>query len=68
MDACSVCVDDVEGVGGFIELECLTPDETDAPVVQAEMAAFVDALGIAATRTGETYDSLVHAAQEQAPW
>jgi adenylate cyclase class 2 len=66
VDDWSLCVDDVEDVGGFIELERLTPDEADAAVVQAELAAFVDALGIAAARTGETYDSLVHAAQEQA--
>ena len=42
------------------------PDEADAQVVQPELANFVDALGIAAARTGETYDSLVHAVQEQA--
>ncbi|MGH3158072.1 MAG: class IV adenylate cyclase [Streptosporangiaceae bacterium] len=62
----SLCVDDVEDAGSFMELERLAPDEADAPVVQAELAAFADALGVATARTGETYDSLVHAAQEQA--
>jgi adenylate cyclase class 2 len=63
LEDCSLCVDDVEGVGGFLELERLALDDADAPVVQAELAAFVDSLGIAVTRTGETYDSLVHAAR-----
>jgi adenylate cyclase class 2 len=62
---CSVCVDDVEGVGGFVELERMLPDDGAADVVQAELAALVESLGIAATRTSETYDSLVRAAQEE---
>jgi adenylate cyclase class 2 len=62
---CSVCVDDVEGVGGFVELERILPDDGAADVVQAELAALVESLGIAATRTSETYDSLVRAAQEE---
>jgi adenylate cyclase class 2 len=57
----SLCVDDLQGVGGFIEVERLAPDDADVLAVQAELAAFIDALGIAATRTTDTYDSLVHA-------
>ena len=60
---CSLCVDDVEGIGGFLELERLASDDTDAVAEQAELAAFIDSLGIAATRTLETYDTLIHAAQ-----
>ena len=63
LEGCSLCVDDVEGAGGFLELERLAADDADACGVQAELAAFVDSLGIAATRTDQTYDSLVHAAQ-----
>jgi adenylate cyclase, class 2 len=63
LEACSLCVDDVEGLGGFLELERLAADDADALGVQAELAAFVDSLGIAAARADETYDSLVHAAQ-----
>jgi adenylate cyclase class 2 len=63
LEDCSLCVDDVEGVGGFLELERLVLDDVDALVAQAELAAFVNSLGIAVTRTSETYDSLVHAAQ-----
>jgi adenylate cyclase class 2 len=35
-----------------------------ADAVQAELAAFATSLGVTATRTEETYDSLVRAAQE----
>ncbi len=63
LGACSLCVDDVEGVGGFLELERLASDDAEGPMVQAELAAFVDSLGIPVTRTCETYDSLVHAAR-----
>lgn len=63
LELCSLCVDELEGVGGFLELERLVPDDVPAEAVQAELAAFVTSLGIAATRTYETYDSLVRAAQ-----
>lgn len=61
---CSLCIDDLEGVGAFIEAERMAPDDADAQAVQAELAAIIESLGTAATRTTETYDSLVHAAQE----
>ena len=63
LDGCSLCVDDVEGLGGFLELERMAPDDADTRAVQASLAAFVASLGIEATRTDQTYDSLVHAAQ-----
>jgi len=65
LDDCSLCIDEVDGVGGFLELERMAPDHADAQAVQADLAAFVSSLGIAASRTDQTYDSLVHAAQEQ---
>ena len=65
LDNCSLCVDEVEGVGRFLELERMAPDGTDTQAVQADLAALVSSLGVAATRTAQTYDSLVHAAQEQ---
>ena len=61
---CSLCVDDLEGVGTFLELERLVPDDVAAGDVQAGLAAFVSSLGVAVVRTDETYDSLVRAAQE----
>jgi adenylate cyclase, class 2 len=61
----SLCIDKVDGVGGFLELEGMVPDHADAQAIQADLAALVSSLGITATRTDQTYDSLVHAAQEQ---
>ena len=61
---CSLCIDEVDGVGEFLELERMAPDHADAQAIQADLAAFVSSLGIAAIRTDQTYDSLVHAAQE----
>jgi adenylate cyclase class 2 len=39
------------------------PDDADAHEIQDELAALIESLGTPATRTTETYDSLVHAAQ-----
>jgi adenylate cyclase, class 2 len=63
LERCSLCVDDVEGVGGFLELERMVPDDMPAEAIQAELAAFVASFGVTAVRTDETYDSLVRAAQ-----
>jgi len=62
INGCSLCIDELEGVGGFIEAERMAPDDADAQVVQAELAALIESLGAVTTRTTETYDSLVHAA------
>jgi adenylate cyclase class 2 len=64
LEHCSLCIDEVDGVGGFLELERMASDHADAQAIQADLAAFVSSLGIAVTRTDQTYDSLVHAAQE----
>ena len=64
LEGCSLCIDEVDGVGGFLELERMAPEHADAQAIQADFAAFVSSLGIAATQTDQTYDSLVHAAQE----
>lgn len=58
----SLCVDDVDGLGTFLELERMVSDDVPGEAVQAELAAFVADLGIDAERTEETYDSLVRAA------
>jgi adenylate cyclase class 2 len=61
-DGLSLCVDEVEGIGTFLELERMVPADVPGEAVQAELAAFVASLGIKAERTEETYDSLVRAA------
>jgi adenylate cyclase class 2 len=60
-DGCSLCIDDVEGIGGFIEAERMVPDDADAGAVQASLAALIESLNLAVIRTTETYDSLVYA-------
>jgi adenylate cyclase, class 2 len=59
----SLCLDELEGVGAFLELERIVADHVPADEIQAALAAFVTGLGVEADRTGETYDSLVRAAQ-----
>ncbi len=62
LDGLVLCVDEVDGIGTFLELERMVPDDMSGEAVQAEMDAFVVSLDVEAERTGETYDSLVHAA------
>lgn len=62
LDGLVLCVDEVEGLGTFLELERMVPDGMSGDAVQEEMAAFVMSLEVAAERTEETYDSLVRAA------
>ena len=63
LKGCSLCVDDLEGVGAFLELERVVPDDMPAEAIQAELAAFVASFGVTAVRTDQTYDLLVRAAQ-----
>ncbi len=62
----SLCLDEVENVGTFLELERMVPADQSTAGVQDELAAFVSTLGTEARRTALTYDSLVRAAQEGA--
>jgi adenylate cyclase class 2 len=57
-----LCVDEVVGLGTFLELEHMAGDEVSGEAVQAELAGFVASLDVDAERTAETYDSLVRAA------
>ncbi|MEV7872304.1 class IV adenylate cyclase [Streptomyces sp. NPDC088124] len=59
LDGAELCVDDLEGVGTFLELERIVSEEADEASVQTELAAVVAGLGIACERTTETYDALV---------
>jgi adenylate cyclase class 2 len=61
---CSLCVDDLEGVGGFMEVERMAADDAAEGTVQDELAAFIASLGVTAVRTDQTYDALVRASQE----
>jgi adenylate cyclase class 2 len=57
-----MCLDEVSGLGVFLELEAL--ERLDAPglVGQAALVDLVAELGLEMERVEETYDSLLHAA------
>ena len=56
-----LCVDELEGLGVFLEVERMVPDDVPGEAVQDELSRFVASLGIETERTGQTYDSLVRA-------
>lgn len=57
----SVCLDQVDGLGTFVELERMIDDEVDGVQIQADLDAVVRSWGVEVVRSTETYDSLVHA-------
>ena len=54
-----LCVDELDGLGVFLEVERMVPDGVPGEAVQAELSRFVGSLGIEAEQTGQTYDVLV---------
>lgn len=58
----TICVDEVEHAGVFVELERTATTSEDGAAVQAELDAFARSLGVALVRTSDTYDSLVRTA------
>ncbi|WP_133741219.1 class IV adenylate cyclase [Actinorugispora endophytica] len=58
----SVCVDEVEHAGAFVEVEMTVGDDRDGMAAQAELDKVVRAWGVDVERTTDTYDSLVRAA------
>lgn len=61
-----LCLDEVDGVGMFLELERLVADGVPGEVVQAELARFAESLGIKAEPVTQTYDTLVRATMASA--
>ncbi len=61
----SLCLDDVEHVGMFLEVERLVPDSESGEAAQRQLDEFVRSLGVPVERTSDTYDSLVRAAQPE---
>jgi adenylate cyclase class 2 len=59
----SLCVDEVDGIGVFLEIERIVHPDEAGERVQAELDWFARALGVPLERTSDTYDSLVRAAQ-----
>ena len=60
-----ICLDEVEGLGSFIEVEKMT-EEDDGAAVQSELFCFLQTLGISeADRVTIGYDVLMHQMQNQ---
>ncbi len=57
----SICLDEVEHAGCFLEVERGLPPGCSGREVQAELDDFVQSFGIPVERLHDTYDSLVHA-------
>lgn len=58
----SICLDQVEHAGTFLELERLVPAEESPVHVQAELDQFARSLPLTLQRTTSTYDTLIRAA------
>ncbi|HEX6073856.1 MAG TPA: class IV adenylate cyclase [Micromonosporaceae bacterium] len=58
----SLCLDDVEHIGTFLEIERVIGPGRTGEAVQAELHAFATSLGVELERTTDTYDSLIRAA------
>jgi adenylate cyclase class 2 len=54
-----VCLDEVDGLGGFLELERLVCAGQNAESVQHDLDAMVRTLGVGVERTLATYDALL---------
>jgi adenylate cyclase class 2 len=59
----SLCVDQVVGLGVFLEIERVVHRDEPGERVQAELDQFARSLHVPLERTSNTYDSLVRAAQ-----
>ena len=61
----TLCVDVVDGLGTFVELEALVTDEVPGGATQERLHGQVCSLGVPVERVTETYDSLLRAAGGQ---
>lgn len=59
----SICVDEVTGIGCFLEVETMSHDGSAGLAEQRAMRRFVEQLGVEVEETIATYDSLVWQAQ-----
>jgi adenylate cyclase class 2 len=61
-----LCVDEVDGLGWFLEAERMVAGDLPGEVVQAGLCRFVESLGVDAERVEQTYDWLVRHARATA--
>ena len=59
------CLDEVEGVGHFLEVERLASAADDTDAVRREIEALLEQIGIGAERCYETYDALLYARRQE---
>ncbi|MFY1700174.1 class IV adenylate cyclase [Micromonospora sp. WMMA1923] len=59
----SLCLDEVDDLGAFLEIEQIVADGERGERVQAELDRFAATLGVSLERTTDTYDSLIRTAQ-----
>lgn len=62
LDELSLCVDEVEHIGAFLEIEKIIGPGQSSESVQAELHTFACSLGVELERMADTYDSLIRAA------
>lgn len=62
----TLCLDDVEGLGRFLEIERIADADDDAEAARQQIEEFVTRLGIRVERCHDTYDSLLHAREHTA--
>ena len=58
----TLCLDEVDHLGAFLEIERVIPPGRSGAAVQAELDAFARSLNVELERTTDTYDSLLRAA------
>jgi adenylate cyclase, class 2 len=58
-----LCVDELDGLGWFLEVERIVSGDLPGEVIQAELCRLVESLGVEAERTEQTYDWLVRHAR-----
>ncbi|MFC8845780.1 MULTISPECIES: class IV adenylate cyclase [unclassified Micromonospora] len=59
----SLCVDEVDGIGVFLEIERIVDADRAGEGIQVELDRFAGELGVPLTRITDTYDSLIRAAR-----
>ncbi|MFI7437826.1 class IV adenylate cyclase [Micromonospora haikouensis] len=59
----SLCVDEVDGIGVFLEIERIVDAGEAGEGIQVELDRFAGELGVSLTRITDTYDSLIRAAR-----
>ncbi|MCM0673256.1 CYTH domain-containing protein [Micromonospora phytophila] len=57
-----LCLDEVDGLGAFFEIEAMVGGDRPAEQVQQELDQFARSLGVELERSTETYDSLIRSA------